>query len=105
VSPTNKLISEMRHHAGLWSRDVGKAESHEREILVRAYELCLWAEEDRNNDMIVKGLIVAAGIPSSTRKSHKCLSGSGRNGRNRGHERATYGLHRQLTMNPRPRSE
>jgi hypothetical protein len=78
VSPTNKLISEMRDHAGLWSRDVGKAESHEREILVRAYELCLWAEEDRNNDMIVKGLIVAAGIQSSTRKSHKCPSGSGR---------------------------
>src|ERR1700730_15896918 len=45
--------------------------------LVRAYELCLWVEEHRNNDVIVKGLIEAAGI-SYTRKSHMCSSGSGR---------------------------
>jgi hypothetical protein len=71
LAHVNKLTSEMRHHAGLWSRDVGQAEKHEREILVRAYELCLWAQQDPNNDVVINGLIVSAGIPY-TKKSHKC---------------------------------
>jgi hypothetical protein len=71
LAHVNKLTSEMQHHAGLWSRDVGQAEKHEREILVRAYELCLWAEGDPNNDVVINGLIVSAGIPY-TKKSHKC---------------------------------
>jgi hypothetical protein len=71
LAHVNKLTSEMQHHAGLWSRDVGQAEKHEREILVRAYELCLWAASDQANDDLLVGRMARAGVPQ-TKRSQRC---------------------------------
>jgi hypothetical protein len=67
----NKLTSEMTHAAGLWSNNAERGAKHERDIMVRAYELCLWAEQDPANDELLAGRMVNAGVPH-TKRSHRC---------------------------------
>jgi hypothetical protein len=70
LPPIAKLAAEMTHHAGLWSRNAGQGEKHQREIMVRAYQLCLWAE-DPDTDLLITGLLSKADIPH-TKRSHRC---------------------------------
>jgi hypothetical protein len=72
LPPIKKLAAEMTHHAALWARNAKGGEKHQREIMVRAYQLCLWAE-DPDTEFLTVGLLSMAGIPQ-TKRSHRCTS-------------------------------
>lgn len=70
LPPIAPLGDEMTHHAGLWSRNAAHGEMHEREIMVRAYRLCLYSE-DPDTELSIRGLLSKADIPQ-TKRSHLC---------------------------------
>src|SRR4249919_2236990 len=59
--PIAQLGREMTHHAALWASNRDKGERHCHEIMVRAYQLRLYAE-DRETKLVILGLMTEANI-------------------------------------------
>src|SRR5947208_17002607 len=70
LPPITKIASEMASHAQHWALNAAHGEKHEREIMVRAYRLCLLAE-DPNLKLMIVGIIAQAKVPQ-TKRSHIC---------------------------------
>jgi hypothetical protein len=68
LPPITRLADEMTDHASKWSHHAGEGERHEREIMVRAYQLRVFAE-DPAIELQITGLLSKANVPQTQRSS------------------------------------
>jgi hypothetical protein len=61
LPPIGKLADEMKHHAGLWSRNAGQGEKHRYVIMAHAFSLRSHMEDPQLR-VLIKGVLAEAEI-------------------------------------------